>query len=139
MYQEIPRANLVCTYQLCAAHQLYRKHWNPEKNKRVYGKCTQIHGHQYQVDLVIGGEISSETGMVINAFDVDEIVKPFFQENLDHKFLNEDVAFFQDKPPTAEWISVWIYNELKNKFPSQNSLLKVRVSETPKLAVEYPS
>lgn len=130
--------NLVCSYQICAAHQLSRSNWSEEKNRQVYGKCAHIHGHQYTLELTLGGDINAETGMVINAFDVEAIMKPFIESYFDHKFLNQDVPFFHDRQPTAEWIAVWVYHELKDKFPSHVTLKKVRIYEMPELAVEYP-
>jgi len=134
----MPNINLICSYPICAAHQLYRNDWSDEKNKEVFGKCANIHGHQYNMELHLSGEISSETGMLINGFDVDKIVSPFIQDYFDHKFLNQDVDFFKDNQPTAEWIAVWVYQELKDKFPKHVELKKVRIGETPELAVEYP-
>lgn len=133
-----PKVCLICSYHICAAHQLSRKDWSEEKNLKVFGKCANIHGHQYTMELHLNGEISQETGMLINGFDVDKIVQPFVSECFDHKFLNEDVDFFKDCQPTAEWIAVWVHKELSNKFPNNVSLSKVKIYETPELAVEYP-
>lgn len=130
--------NLICSYPICAAHQLMRPDWSAEKNQQVYGKCAQIHGHQYTLELNLSGIINADTGMLINAFDVDEIVKPFITGYFDHKFLNQDVPFFHDRQPTAEWIAVWVFHELKDKFKMPVTLKKVKVYETPELAVEYP-
>lgn len=130
--------NLICKYQICAGHRLYRPDWSPEKNNQVYGKCTQNHGHQYQLELILTGEISSETGMLVNAFDVEKIIRPFIDQNFDHKFLNEDVPFFKKNPPTAEWIAIWIFEELKSKFIKPACLKTVRLHETHEVAAEYP-
>ena len=132
------KINLVSSYHICAGHRLSRDDWSSEKNAEVYGHCANNHGHQYRLDLVLEGEISSETGMLINGYDVDAIVQPFLKESFDHKFLNDDVDFFKDHQPTAEWISVWAYHQLKDKFPEHVTLKKVRIGETPELAVEYP-
>lgn len=131
--------NLVCSYPICAAHQLMRPDWTVEKNRQVYGKCAHIHGHQYTLELNLCGSINAETGMLINAFAVDDIVKPFITTYFDHKFLNQDVPFFHDRQPTAEWIAVWVFHELKGKFKTPVTLKKVKVYETPELAVEYPA
>lgn len=130
--------NLICKYQICAGHRLYNPDWSPEKNNQVYGKCVQNHGHQYQLELILTGEISSETGMLINAFDVEKIIRPFIDQNFDHKFLNDDVPFFKKNPPTAEWIAIWIFEELKNKFSLPVQLKQVKVHETHEVATEYP-
>lgn len=135
----MPKVHLVSSYDICAGHRLYRKDWTPEKNRGVFGHCANNHGHQYRIELFLTGEISSETGMLINGYDVDSTVKPFLTQNLDHRFLNDDVAFFQDHQPTAEWIAIWLFTELKKLFPEHVELVRVRVHETPNLAVEYPA
>lgn len=135
----MPTVDLVARYQVCAAHRLARPDWNARKNQEVFGKCARVHGHEYHLELVITGQLNPETGMLINAFDVDRIVRGFLEKNLDHKFLNEDVDFFRDTLPTAEWIAVWVYRELKDSFESPVCLKKVRVLETPELAAEYPA
>jgi len=135
--QSKPQVKLTCSYSFCVAHQLTRADWTPEKNREVFGHCANIHGHQYKIDLHLEGRLSSKTGMLINGYEVDKIVKPFFTKNFDHKFLNQDVAFFKDHQPTAEWISVWIFDELKNKFPEFVKLKQVSVYETPELKVSY--
>lgn len=133
-----PRISLICSYPICAGHRLSREDWSKEKNREVFGHCSNNHGHQYRLDLFLSGGISSETGMLINGYDVDAIVKPFLAASFDHKFLNEDVDFFKTHQPSAEWIAVWVFDELKGKFPAHVTLKKVRVFETPELATEYP-
>lgn len=133
-----PQIQLICSYSVCAGHRLSRSDWSPEKNREVFGHCANNHGHQYRLDLVLNGEINSDSGLLINGYDVDKIVKPFLTESFDHRFLNDDVAFFKKHQPTAEWIAIWIYEELQAHFPKHVELKKVRVFETPELAAEYP-
>lgn len=135
----IPKIHLISSFDICAGHRLYRTDWSADKNREIFGHCANNHGHQYRIDLFLGGEISAETGMLINGYDVGKIVKPFLTENFDHKFLNDDVAFFTDHQPTAEWIAVWLFTELTKLFPPHVQLSKVRLFETPNLAVEYPA
>lgn len=129
--------SLVCAYEICAAHKLSRPEWTQEQNEKVYGKCAHVHGHQYRLELLLNGEIQ-ETGMLINEFDAEEIVMPFLNNKFDHKYLNEDDAFFKDNPPTAEWIAVWVYRELNELFPKHVTLKQVKVYETPTLAAVFP-
>lgn len=129
--------NLICSYPICAAHRLARLDWSDEKNNQVFGKCANTHGHQYTMELHLRGEPDVETGMLINGFAVDEIVAPFIRDQFDHKYLNEDVAFFKETLPTAENIAVWVYQELQGQFSSPVRLHKVKIYETPELAVEY--
>lgn len=129
--------NLICSYSVCAGHRLYRDDWSQDKNHKIFGKCVRNHGHQYRIEVILGGGIDVQTGMLINGFDVDEIVRPIVIERLDHKFLNDDIDFFKDHQPTAEWIAFWIFHELQDKFASSVALKAVRVFETPELAAEY--
>ena len=132
-----PQISLVSTYHICAGHRLSRPDWTPEQNQKVYGHCANNHGHQYKLELTLTGNLSADTGMLINGYDVDAIVQPFIKENFDHKFLNDDVVFFKEQQPTAEWIAVWVFRSLKSLFPASVALKKVRIYETPELAAEY--
>lgn len=129
---------LICSYNTCTAHQLHRQDWTAEQNQKVFGHCANVHGHQYRIELHLQGEISQDTGMVINAYDVDAIVQPFLAEKFDHKFLNADVTYFQDIIPSAENIAVWMFSELKTRLPQSVNLIKLRICETPEVIVEYP-
>lgn len=75
--------------------------------------------------------------MIINGYEVDRVVRERIMSRIDHKFLNKDIPFFQEKLPTAEWIAVWAFGELKNAFPPNCRLQKVRLYETPNLYAEY--
>ena len=134
----MPKIKLISSYPVCAGHRLNRLDWTPEKNREVYGHCANNHGHQYRLEIILEGEMSPETGMLINGYDVDAVVKSFLTASFDHKFLNDDVTFFKTHQPTAEWIAVWVFDELKLKFPSHVILKTVRIFETPELAAEYP-
>lgn len=134
----MPKIKLISSYAVCAGHRLSRSDWTVEKNREVYGHCANNHGHQYRLDLVLEGEMNPETGMLINGYDVDKVVKSFLTASFDHKFLNDDVAFFKSRQPTAEWIAVWAFEELKSEFPPHVTLKTVRIYETPELAAEYP-
>lgn len=134
---KIPTITLISSFDICAGHRLYREDWSKEKNHQVFGHCANNHGHQYKLELHLEGEISQETGMLINGYDVEAIVQPFLKENFDHKFLNDDVDFFKEHQPTAEWIACWVFHQLKNHFPAHVKLKKVCLYETPNLAAVY--
>lgn len=133
-----PVVQLLCSYSICAGHQLHRGDWDEAKNRAVFGKCANRHGHQYRIEVMLSGPLSPDTGMLINGYSVDEIVKEHVTEILDHRFLNDDVDFFTTHLPTAEWIAVWVYETLQGKFPTPVTVKQIRVYETPELAAEYP-
>ncbi|MDR3112156.1 MAG: 6-carboxytetrahydropterin synthase QueD [Elusimicrobiota bacterium] len=75
------------------------------------GKCENLHGHNWKVKVVFGGDILQENGMLIDFTDVKKELEKI-TSCLDHKFLNETVPF--DKlNPTAENIAEFIFEKLK--------------------------
>ena len=112
-----------------AAHRLYHKNWSDEKNKEVFGKCSNVnfHGHNYQLFVSVEGEID------INI--LKNIIRKEIIEVLDHKNLNLDIEAFQDTNPTAENIAVFIFNTLKKHIASSYQL-SVKLYETENNIVE---
>jgi 6-pyruvoyltetrahydropterin/6-carboxytetrahydropterin synthase len=55
-------------YTLSASHRLHSDSLSEEENRTTYGKCNNPygHGHNYIVEVVVGGEVDNETGMVLN-------------------------------------------------------------------------
>ena len=121
-----------------AAHRLYRKDWDFEKNNEVFGKCTnpQFHGHNYELIASVTGDIDPETGYVIDIKVLKDMIKSEVEDAFDHKNLNEQVPEFKDLNPTAENISVVIWNKLKAKL-NKNHDLEVTLYETPRNFVTY--
>jgi 6-pyruvoyltetrahydropterin/6-carboxytetrahydropterin synthase len=121
-----------------AAHRLYRKDWDFEKNNEVFGKCNnpQFHGHNYELIASVTGDIDPETGYVIDIKVLKDMIKAEVEDAFDHKNLNEQVPEFKDLNPTAENISVVIWNKLKAKL-NKNHDLEVTLYETPRNFVTY--
>lgn len=121
-----------------AAHRLYNSNWDDEKNRIIFGKCSNpnYHGHNYELIVSIKGEIDEETGFVMNLDDLRKIIETEVEDYLDHKNLNLDIDYFKNINPTAENIVVLIWNKIRLKL--ENHLdLKVTLYETPRNFVEY--
>jgi 6-pyruvoyltetrahydropterin/6-carboxytetrahydropterin synthase len=121
-----------------AAHRLYRKDWSNEKNEEVFGKCSNphYHGHNYDLEVGVTGEVDPETGYLIDLKILKDIIKEEVEDHLDHKNLNEQVEEFQDLIPTAEHIAFVIYNRISAKLDSKFSL-EVKLYETERNFVVY--
>lgn len=121
-----------------AAHRLYRKDWTFEHNDRVFGKCNNpnFHGHNYELTVSVAGEIDPETGFVMDAKILADIIKEEVEEAFDHKNLNLDVAEFENLNPTAENIAVVIWNKMRARIASKFDL-EVVLYETPRNFVTY--
>ncbi len=93
-------------------------------------KCRRLHGHTYQVELGLEGEMESRMGWVVDYGDVSRAFK-ILDEILDHHCLNEIQGLDN---PTAENLAVWIFDQLKPTLPA---LTDVTVNETPSTSAVY--
>ena len=123
-----------------ASHRLHRKDWSEEKNKEVFGLCSNpnYHGHNYRLDVKITGEIDPETGYVIDLGMLNNLIRAEVTERFDHSNLNLDTTEFQDLNPTGENISVVIFNLLRTKIDAKYDL-QIRLWETERNYFEYPA
>jgi 6-pyruvoyltetrahydropterin/6-carboxytetrahydropterin synthase len=121
-----------------AAHRLFVKSWGDEKNESIFGKCsnTHYHGHNYELIVSVTGEIDPETGYVMDMKVLKDLIKSEVEDAFDHKNLNLQVPEFFDLNPTAENISVIIYNKLI-KHLDKNKTMEVILYETPRNFVKY--
>lgn len=121
-----------------AAHRLYRKDWSMEQNNNIFGKCNNpnYHGHNYELIVSVAGEIDQETGFVIDVKILSDLINEHIENAFDHKNLNLDVPDFENLNPTAENISVVIWQKLRSHINS-NLDLEVVLYETPRNFVTY--
>ncbi|MGB0891330.1 MAG: 6-pyruvoyl trahydropterin synthase family protein [Flavobacteriaceae bacterium] len=121
-----------------AAHRLFRKDWSDEKNFEVFGKCSNpnFHGHNYELIVSVTGEIDKETGFVMDLAILRRLIKSEIEDAFDHKNLNVEVSEFKNTNPTAENISVVIYNKLRIKI-KEDLALSIKLYETPRNFVTY--
>ena len=121
-----------------AAHRLNNDKWSITKNEEIFGKCNypNYHGHNYELIVSVRGEINQDTGYVMDMGKLKEIIKNEIEDRLDHKNLNLDIDYFKKVIPSAENISVFIYNILRNKI-DKNLSISVTLYETPRIFVVY--
>ena len=91
------------------------------------GKCENMHGHTYKLEITIQGEADSE-GMIMDFADLKKVVNEEVISKLDHTLINDIIPI-----PSAEYIGVWIYGKiyerLKMEYP-HITLVSVEVWET---------
>ena len=121
-----------------AAHKLYNPIWSKEKNLNVFGRCSyeNYHGHNYELIVKFEGEIDQDTGMVMDLSDLKKIIVREVEDVLDHKNLNLDIDYFQDKIPSTENLAVFIWNKLNDSIELEGNL-SIVLYETPRNFVEY--
>lgn len=122
-----------------AAHKLFNPAWSREKNEQVFGKCANEnwHGHNFELFVTLKGEPDPDTGFVYDVKKLSIIVKKHVIDKLDHKNLNVDVDFMNDKLCSIENLVIGIWNELTPHLPSGVKLHCLKLSETPRIFVEY--
>jgi 6-pyruvoyltetrahydropterin/6-carboxytetrahydropterin synthase len=114
-----------------AAHQLCDPSLSDAENRRLYGKCANLHGHNYVLEVVVAGEIDETTGYVLDLKELSALIAERIIEDVDHRNLNTDVPWLEGVIPTAENLAVACWNRLRPDLPP-GSLRSVRVYETDK-------
>ncbi|NNE26853.1 MAG: 6-carboxytetrahydropterin synthase [Saprospiraceae bacterium] len=122
-----------------AAHRLHNDNWSDEKNKAVFGKCNNpnYHGHNYELEVYLTGEIDPETGYLFDLGELKQIIVEEVEDRYDHKNLNLDCPEYKDINPSAENICIKIYELLRNRIDARYDI-KVRLWETSRNSVIYP-
>jgi 6-pyruvoyltetrahydropterin/6-carboxytetrahydropterin synthase len=117
-------------YLVSASHRLHTDALSVEENQAVYGKCNNPHGHghNYMVEVLVGGTVDPETGMVVNLAALDELVRARILDRFDHANLNLD-PLFAHCVPTTENLCRAVFALLKDALPA-GELEQVRVEET---------
>ncbi len=122
----------------CASHRLYNPKFSDAENLKIYGKCAYPngHGHNYEIEVTIQGEVDPQTGMILDLKQLGDIMDEQILTKVDHRHLNFDVDFLQGVIPTAENLARVFWDVLLPKIRS-GRLSSVRVYETPNNYAEY--
>lgn len=134
----MPKVKVYRRAHFNAAHRLFNAAWSDAKNAEVFGKCSNpnYHGHNYEMIVALFGEIDPVTGFVYDLGLLRELIKKEVEDPFDHKNLNIEVAEFKNLNPTAENISIVIYNKLRPHIPVHLEI-EVTLYETRRNFVRY--
>lgn len=123
-----------------AAHRLFRNDFDDQKNFEIFGKCSNPnwHGHNYELFVTIKGDINPQTGFLVNLTELKKLIRDKVTDKLDHKNLNTEVDFLQDKFTSTEVLCVSIWEQLEEEVQILGAQLhKVKVVETENNFVEF--
>lgn len=132
MLQQIyPVAPHPYRYELNKDFQFAAAHYVPAEEA---GKCRQLHGHTYFVNVTVAGDGLDDAGFLVNFSDIKRLI----HERFDHTLLNDDTVSFSaegpDRYPTTEVVARTIC-ELVQRYldgrPNYPVCLQVFVRETP--------
>jgi len=115
--------------EFAAAHRYMKAEWDEAKNRAVFGLCYNppAHGHNYMVEVTVSGEVDPKTGMVVNLFDLKRVLLNVLEE-FDHKNLNLDMPYFEDRIPTSENLACVLWTKLDTQ-KSIGTLHAIRLYE----------
>jgi 6-pyruvoyltetrahydropterin/6-carboxytetrahydropterin synthase len=114
-----------------AAHQLFDPRLSDDENERLFGKCANLHGHNYVLEVVVGGQVDTATGYVLDLKHLADIIDRRIIRDVDHRNLNTDVPWLQGCIPTAENLALACWERICPELPA-GALRSVRIWETDK-------
>jgi 6-pyruvoyltetrahydropterin/6-carboxytetrahydropterin synthase len=114
-----------------AAHQLYDPDLSDDENRRLFGKCANLHGHNYVLEVVVAGQIDQATGYVLDLKTLSGIICTQVIRDVDHRNLNTDVPWLSGRIPTTENLAQAFWERLRPELPD-GLLRSVRLWETDK-------
>jgi 6-pyruvoyltetrahydropterin/6-carboxytetrahydropterin synthase len=131
------KAYLTRRYMISASHRLHSEEMSEAENQATYGKCNNPygHGHNYNIEVTVGGPVDEQTGMVCNLVDLDGFVGREILGRFDHQNLNL-LPEFAAAVPTTENLCIAIYEIMKRGFRAAH-LERVRIEETMMNSFEY--
>ena len=132
-----PIAYLSRRYRLSASHRLHSEAYSAEQNRAVYGKCNNPHGHghNYIIEVTVGGPVDNTTGMVCDLGELDAFARTNLLDRFDEMNLNT-LDIFRDAVSTTENFTIEVHR-IFEKFAGAK-LTRVRIEETSNNSFEYP-
>lgn len=134
----MPKVTVTRRMRFNAAHRVFNPAFSDAENEATFGKCNNPnwHGHNYDLEVSVQGEVDEQTGYVLDLARLRDIVEREIIGKVDHKNLNLDVAFMQGVIPTAENIVVEFWKVLEPAV-APAELVRLLLRETENNYVEY--
>ncbi len=123
-------------YRFSASHRLNTDAFDAARNREVYGKCNNPHGHghNYTVQVTLSGQVDPATGMVCNLADLDSFAQKNLLARFDHMNLNT-LDCFRNTVSTTENLTAEVYKIFQGF--SAAHLEHVRIEETSNNSFDY--
>jgi 6-pyruvoyltetrahydropterin/6-carboxytetrahydropterin synthase len=131
---------LTRSVRFSAAHRYYREEWSEQRNREVFGACSNPHGHghNYRLHATVGGTPDPLTGFSVDLSALDRALGSAIGA-LDHQHLNHAIPDFApgEAIPTTENLVVYLWNALEPLLPKEVRLVRLRLEEDVDLWVDY--
>ena len=93
------------------------------------GKCRELHGHSYELVVIVERAVEPDSGIAIDFSDLKRVVREAVVSRVDHRCLNDLM-----ENPTAELLAVWVWERLA---PLLDGLVEIEIFETRDSSVVY--
>ena len=102
---------------------MVRGHFSAAHKLRDYkGKCENLHGHNFRVEVWAKGERLNAQGLLIDFQDLKRLTSELIDQ-LDHKNLNE-LPPFDTLNPTSENLARWLFDGLKDAVKAMGAMIE---------------
>lgn len=133
-------AFLTRAVRFSAAHRYARPEWSGERNREVFGACSNPHGHghNYRLEVTVQAPVDAVTGFSTDLALLDDVLRTEVVAPLDHQHLNHAVPEFRDGTvvPTCENILAWLWPRIARRIAPPARLHRLRLHEDDDLFVD---
>lgn len=116
-------------YHFSAAHRLWNPNLSEAENKRHYGPCVRLHGHNYTLEVTVTGTPDQQTGRIVHLEELDQQIQFHILDAVDHRYLDEDVAFLRGTLSTVENLAEAFSKRVLPVIPKPARLYRIRLYE----------
>jgi 6-pyruvoyltetrahydropterin/6-carboxytetrahydropterin synthase len=132
---------LIRTLGFKASHRYWVEGWSAERNREVFGDTTELHDHDFRVEVEVVGPPDPTTGLIVDLGALDRVLARRVREPLHGATLNEvlDEVATGSAQPSTEFLARWIWRQINAEIVPPLRVARVRVEEDPSLFSEYRS
>ena len=127
--------SLIKKFQFSSSHRMFNGDFSKEENDQNFGKCQNIHGHNYFLEVHISGSVDHGKGYFVNLSEFSYDVYRLIIDVIDHQYINDVLPNCKNKPVTMEVIATWIWESLTSNL-TRYDFVKIRLWETSDNSVE---
>jgi 6-pyruvoyltetrahydropterin/6-carboxytetrahydropterin synthase len=129
----MPVVSLTRRYGFPAAHRLHSPQLTDAQNRETYGKCNNPHGHghDYEVELTVRGEVDPVTGRVVSLEVLDRLTEREILSPFRYQDLNQAMSEIPTTENLAREVDLRLRAGWPKSFPDNKPRLeKVSIRET---------
>jgi len=123
-----------------SGHRFWFDHLSEAENRQLFDNwgSKYNHGHNYVLDVTVAGDVSPDTGMIVNIKDVDAVLKSRLMPEFAQKSINDEIPHFKKRAPSIENLLTYLWDEITEAhLPPEVTLTQIKLEEFPSFYGEY--